>query len=177
MITGLFSCVIMPLQVWNWKLQNWVCFINAMCVSNDPWNNLWCFTYVAYSLFSFNLPATSTTIFALKIYCERDMKLQQIKEHFHERTKRFYTSLITELSIDFFTIGVSVKLPDRSLHGEEQKKICQKLPPVGIETRTSRSLGQCLTNWARQESVGQGDFWSELCLFHVPLHMLDFVHF
>ena len=35
------------------------------------------------------------------------------------------------------------------------KKNCQKLPPVGIETRTSGSLGQCLTNWARQESVGQ----------------------
>ena len=27
--------------------------------------------------------------------------------------------------------------------------------PVGIETRTARSSGQCLTNWARQESVGQ----------------------
>ena len=26
---------------------------------------------------------------------------------------------------------------------------------MGIETRTSRSSGQCLTNWARQESVGQ----------------------
>ena len=58
-------------------------------------------------------------------------------------------------TIEFFTIGVSVRLSDRSLHGEEQKKIRQKLPPVGIETRTSRSSGQCLTNWARQESVGQ----------------------
>ena len=35
------------------------------------------------------------------------------------------------------------------------KKNRQKLLPVGIETRTSRSSGQCLTNWARQESVGQ----------------------
>ena len=26
---------------------------------------------------------------------------------------------------------------------------------MGIETRTSGSSGQCLTNWARQESVGQ----------------------
>ena len=26
---------------------------------------------------------------------------------------------------------------------------------MGFETRTSRSSGQCLTNWARQESVGQ----------------------
>ena len=34
-------------------------------------------------------------------------------------------------------------------------RIRQKLPPVGIETRTSGSSGQCLTNWARQESVGQ----------------------
>ena len=31
----------------------------------------------------------------------------------------------------------------------------RKLPSVGIETRTSGSSGQCLTNWARQESVGQ----------------------
>ena len=57
--------------------------------------------------------------------------------------------------LEFFTIGVSVRLSDRSLHREEQKKIRQKLPPVGIETRTSGSSGQCLTNWARQESVGQ----------------------
>ena len=57
--------------------------------------------------------------------------------------------------IEFFTIGVSVRLSDRSLHREEQKKFRQKLPPLGLETRTSRSSGQCLTNWARQESVGQ----------------------
>ena len=56
--------------------------------------------------------------------------------------------------IEFFTIGVSIRLPDRSLQRED-KKIRQKLPPVGIETRTSGSPGQCLTNWARQESVGQ----------------------
>ena len=48
--------------------------------------------------------------------------------------------------IEFFTIGVSVRLSDRSLHREEQKKIRQKLPPVGIDTRTSGSSGQCLTN-------------------------------
>ena len=58
-------------------------------------------------------------------------------------------------SIEFFTIGVSVRLSDRYLHRGEQKKFHQKLPPVGIETRTSRSSDQCLTNWARQESVGQ----------------------
>ena len=40
-------------------------------------------------------------------------------------------------------------------HREEQKKFRQKFPPVAFETRTSRSSGQCLTNWARQESVGQ----------------------
>ena len=59
------------------------------------------------------------------------------------------------LSIEFFTISGPVRLSDRSLHREEQKKFLQKLPPVEIETRTSRSSGQCLTNWARQESVGQ----------------------
>ena len=52
----------------------------------------------------------------------------------------------SEFSIEFFTIGVSVRLSDRSLHREEQNKFRQKLPPVGIETRTSRSSGQCLTN-------------------------------
>ena len=41
--------------------------------------------------------------------------------------------------IEFFTIGVSGRLSDRSLHREEQKEISQKLPPVGIETRTFRS--------------------------------------
>ena len=51
-----------------------------------------------------------------------------------------------DVSLEFFTIGVSVRLSDRSLYREEQKKIHQKLPPVGIETRTSRSSGQCLTN-------------------------------
>ena len=29
------------------------------------------------------------------------------------------------------------------------KKIHQKLPPVGFETRSSGSSGQCLTNWAK----------------------------
>ena len=56
---------------------------------------------------------------------------------------------------EFFTIGVSVRLSDRSLHGKEQIKFCQKWPLVGLETRTSRSSDQCLTNWARQESFVQ----------------------
>ena len=59
------------------------------------------------------------------------------------------------LPIEFFMLGVSVRLSDRSLHRDEQKKFCQKLSPVGLEIRTSGSSGQCLTNWARQESVGQ----------------------
>ena len=53
------------------------------------------------------------------------------------------------------------------------KKNRQKLPPVGIETRTTGSWGQCFTNWARQEVCWAGDFWSELCLFRAALHMLD----
>ena len=53
-------------------------------------------------------------------------------------------------TIEFFTIGVSVRLSDRSLHREEQKKkFRQKLHPVGFETRTSGSSGQCLTNCAK----------------------------
>ena len=39
-------------------------------------------------------------------------------------------------------------------HGRA-KKNCQKLPPLGIETRTSGSSGQCSTNWARKEIYGQ----------------------
>ena len=41
--------------------------------------------------------------------------------------------------LEFFTTGVSITLSDRSLHMEEQKKFRQKLPPMGIETRTSGS--------------------------------------
>ena len=38
---------------------------------------------------------------------------------------------------------------------------------MGIETRTSGSLGQCLTNWARQESVGQEiSEMSFVCFMH-----------
>ena len=66
-----------------------------------------------------------------------------------------FCNKIVSLVIDFFTIGVSVRLSDRFLYKEEQKKNRQKLPTVGFETRTSGSSGQCLTNWARQESVGQ----------------------
>ena len=38
---------------------------------------------------------------------------------------------------------------------------------MGFETRTSRSSGQCLTNWARQESVGQEiSEMSFVCFMH-----------
>ena len=52
-------------------------------------------------------------------------------------------------TIEFFTIGISVRLSDRSLHREEQNKILQKLAPVEIETRTSGSWGHFSTNWAK----------------------------
>ena len=52
---------------------------------------------------------------------------------------------------------------DRS-YREEQKN-CQKLPPVGIEPRTSGSSLQCSTDCTRQVCVA-GDFWSELCFMH-----------
>ena len=41
------------------------------------------------------------------------------------------------LSFAFFTIGVSVRLSDRSLHREEQKENRQKLPSVRLEPTTS----------------------------------------
>ena len=34
---------------------------------------------------------------------------------------------------EFFTVGVSVRLSDRSLHREEQKKFRQKLPQWGLK--------------------------------------------
>ena len=36
------------------------------------------------------------------------------------------------VTFEFFTIGVSVRLSDRSLHREEQKKIRQKMAPCGV---------------------------------------------
>ena len=54
--------------------------------------------------------------------------------------------ILKYMTIEFFTIGVSVRLPNRSLHRKEQNKFHQKLPPVGIETRTSGSSDQWLTN-------------------------------
>ena len=42
-------------------------------------------------------------------------------------------------TFEFFTIRISVRLSDRSLHREEQKKIGQELPPVGIKLTTSGS--------------------------------------
>ena len=86
------------------------------------------------------------------IFLFKALKFRQAGEK-TSYVNRQYFSLSEK--IEFFTIGISVRISDRSLHREEQKKFHQKLPPVGIETRTSGSLGQCLTNWARQESVGQ----------------------
>ena len=83
-------------------------------------------------------------------------KILRIWQYCRKKRKRNTLFERHTILIEFFTIGVSVRLSDRSLHGEEQKKNRQKLPPVGIKTRNSGSSGQCLTNWARQESVGQG---------------------
>ena len=62
-------------------------------------------------------------------------------------------------AIEFFTIGVSVRFSDRSLHREEQKKIRQKLPPVkpgpldlqanALPTELGRNLlGSRFLKWA-----------------------------
>ena len=37
--------------------------------------------------------------------------------------------------IEFFTIGVSVRLPDRSSHREEQKKIVKNCPQWGLNAQ------------------------------------------
>ena len=43
----------------------------------------------------------------------------------------YHTS--TSILIEFFTIGISVRLPDRSLHREEQKKIVKNCPQWGLK--------------------------------------------
>ena len=92
------------------------------------------------------------------------MTTATIIKRWQEGTRHQWTASISSVwhwewpvtgPFEFFTIDVSVRLSDRSLNRVEQKRFRQKLPPVGLETRTSRSSGQCLTNWARQESVGQ----------------------
>ena len=40
---------------------------------------------------------------------------------------------VAEVTLDFFTIGVSVRLSDRSLHKEEQKKIVKNCPQRGLK--------------------------------------------
>ena len=47
----------------------------------------------------------------------------------------------TQIS-EFFTIGVSVRLSDRSLHREEPKKIRQKLLPSGLSQHLVASLNR-----------------------------------
>ena len=49
-------------------------------------------------------------------------------------------------TFEFFTIGVSVRLSDRFNVTQNKINFAKKLPPVGLETRTSGSSGQCLTN-------------------------------
>ena len=49
-----------------------------------------------------------------------------------------FHKMLTNQTFEFFTIGVSVRLSERSLHREEQKK-SSKNAPVGFETRTSGS--------------------------------------
>ena len=77
-------------------------------------------------------------------------KILECNQIWHNsRTRNAFSSFCVEYLFEFLTIGVSVRLSDRSLHREERKKICQKLPPVGFETRSSGSSDQCLTNWAK----------------------------
>ena len=40
---------------------------------------------------------------------------------------------IHNLPVEFFTIGVSVRLSDRSLHREEQKKFVKNCPQWGLK--------------------------------------------
>ena len=46
---------------------------------------------------------------------------------FYEEPLWFFTTF------EFFTIGVSVRLSDRSLHREEQKKIVKNCPEWGLK--------------------------------------------
>ena len=92
----------------------------------------------------------------IKIYCNLRWWnfLKRYTTYYLLKTNTSDRNVESDQPVEFFTIGVSVRLSDRSLHREEQKKL-SKIAPSGIETRTSGSSGQCSTNWARQESLGQ----------------------
>ena len=75
------------------------------------------------------------------------------------------------VSIEFFTIGVSVRLSDRSLYREEQKKIRQKLPPVGLKPGPLDLQANVLPTELGRNLLGRK--FLKWALFHAPLHMLD----
>ena len=77
------------------------------------------------------------------------------KSCYLSKTSDYFRSPFCGVTALGFNMLCQLSFSDRSLHREEQEKFRQKLPPVGIETWTSGSSGQCLTNWARQESGGQ----------------------
>ena len=76
--------------------------------------------------------------------------------------------------IEFFTIGVSVRLSDRSLHREEQKKFVKNCPQWGLKPgpldHETNALPAALGRRSAGQEISEVSF---VCL----LHMLDFVHF
>ena len=69
------------------------------------------------------------------------------------------------VTIEFFTMGVSVRLCDRSLHKEKQKKFVKNCPQWGLKLGPPDLQANALPTELRRN------------LLHAPLHMLDFVHF
>ena len=56
-------------------------------------------------------------------------------------------------SVEFFTIGVSVRLSDRSLHREEQKKIVKKCSQWGLKPGPLDLQANALPTELSQHSV------------------------
>ena len=70
----------------------------------------------------------------------------------------------------------SVRLSDRSKVTQNKINFVKNWPQWGWNPQPLDHHSNALpTELGR--ICWEGDFWSELCLFHAPLHMLDFVHF
>ena len=64
-----------------------------------------------------------------------------------------YQKVKTTGTLEFFTIGVSVRLSDRSLHREEQKKIVKNCPQWGLKPGPPDLQANALPTELSQHSV------------------------
>ena len=83
-----------------------------------------------------------------------------------------FASFLTE-RFEFFTIGISVRLSDRSLHREEQKQFRQKLPPGGLKPGPKDLQANALPTELGSNLLGRR--FLKLTLFHAPLGLCSFL--